>query len=174
MGEASPLGRRVRRLEDGRLLRGEGAFADDRRPDGCLHVAFLRSPVASGRLKAVDTSAAAASPGVRAVFAAPDLEGTCGALTVHLTTPGAVSPERPVLARDRVRFSGEMIAAAVAETRYQAADAVELLQPDIEPLPAVTTLEDAMAESAALVHEAVPENLYFLGRRSFGDVDSAF
>ncbi len=174
MGEASPLGRRVMRLEDGRLLRGEGAFADDRRPDGCLHVAFLRSPVASGRLKAVDTSAAAASPGVRAVFAAPDLEGTCGALTVHLTTPGAVSPERPVLARDRVRFSGEMIAAAVAQTRYQAADAVELLQPDIEPLPAVTTLEDAMAESALLVHEAVPENLYFLGRRSFGDVDSAF
>src|SRR5690349_17426612 len=174
MAEAGPLGKRLRRLGDGRLLRGEAQFADDLRPDGCLHVAFLRSPVASGRIAALDTSAARASPGVRAVFTAADLDGSCRPLAVHLTTPGAVSPERPILAIDQVRFAGEMIAAVVAESRYVAADAVDLLQPEIEQLPAVVTLEDAMAESAPLVHEAVAENLYYLGHRLYGDVEKAF
>ena len=174
MAEAGPLGKRLRRLEDGRLLRGEAQFADDLRPEGCLHVAFLRSPIASGRVAALAISTPAAAGGVRAVFTAADLEGSCRPLAVHLTTPGAVSPERPILAHDRVRFAGEMIAAVVAESRYLAADAIELLQPEIEPLRAVVTLEDAMAESAPLVHEAVPENIYYLGHRLYGDVDAAF
>jgi carbon-monoxide dehydrogenase large subunit len=174
MAEASPLGKRLRRLDDGRLLRGEGRFADDLRPDGCLHVAFLRSPVASGRIAALETSPAKAAPGVKAVFTATDLDGSCRPLVVHLTTPGAVSPERPILARDRVRFAGEMIAAVVADNRYHAADGVELLRPDIEALPAVVTLEDALADTAPLVHEAVPENLFYLAKRSYGDVEGAF
>src|SRR5260370_19453897 len=156
MAEAGPRGKRLRRLEDGRLLRGEAQFADDLRPEGCLHVAFLRSPFASGRLAALATSTSAAAAGVRAVFTAADLEGSCGPLVVHLTTPGAVSPERPILAHDRVRFAGEMIAAGVAESRYLAADAIELLQPEIEPLRAVVTLQDPMAKSASLVPLAVP------------------
>src|SRR5207237_359634 len=102
------------------------------------------------------------------------MAGSCGALAVHLTTPGAVSPERPILAADRIRFVGEMIAAVVADTRYAAADAVNLMSPDIEPLPAVVTFEDAMAENAPLVHEAVPENLYYLGHRAYGNVEQAF
>src|SRR5215472_7344355 len=116
MADAGPIGRRMRRLEDGRLLRGEGRFADDLHPSGCLHVAMLRSPVASGRLTAVDTA------GVGNVFIAADLDGSCRPLSVHLTTTGALSPPRPILAGDRVRFVGEMIAAAVAGDRYAAAD----------------------------------------------------
>jgi len=174
MAEAGPLGKRLRRLEDGRLLRGEGQFADDLQPDGCLHVALLRSPVGSGRIRALDTSSAKAAAGVSAVFTAADLEVSCRQLAVHLTTPGAVAPERPILAGDRVRFAGEMMAAVVAGSRYQAADAVELLQPEIDSLPAVVTLEDALAEGAPLVHEAVPENLFYLAHRTYGDVDGAF
>src|SRR5690348_14092938 len=114
MADAGPIGKRLRRLEDGRLLRGDGRFADDLAPAGALHVAFLRSPVACGRITGLDTSAAAAAPGVRAVLVAADLDGSCEPLAVHLTTPGAVSPARPILARDRVRFVGEMMAAVVA------------------------------------------------------------
>ena len=172
--ESGPIGRSLKRLEDPRLLRGEGRFIDDLRPDRCLHVGLLRSPVASGRLAGVDTSAALEAPGVVATFSAADLDGSCRPLAVHLTTPGAVSPKRPILATDRVRFVGEMIAAVVAESRYQAADAVELISPDIEPLPAVVTLEDAIAENAPVVHEAVPENIYFLGQRAYGNVEQAF
>src|SRR5260370_31948790 len=134
MAEAGPLGKRLRRMEYGRLLRGEAQFADDLRPEGCLHVAFLRSPFASGRIAALATSTSAAAAGVRAVFTAADLEGSCGPLVVHLTTPGAVSPERPILAHDRVRFAGEMIAAVVAESRYPAADTIEPRKPEIAPL----------------------------------------
>ena len=174
MAEPGPIGMRLRRLEDGRLLRGTAQFADDLEPKGCLHVGLLRSPVASGELRGLDISPAQAAPGVRAVFAAADLDGTCLPLAVHLTTPGAVSPDRPILAIDRVRFVGEMMAAVVADTRYQAADALDLIQQEIDPAPAVVTFEDAMAETAPLVHEAVAENLYFLGHRAYGDLEEAF
>ena len=167
-----PIGRSLKRLEDGRLLRGQGMFVDD--ITAGLHVGFVRSPIASGRITGLDTSAARAAPGVLGVFTAADIEGSCLPLTVHLTTPGAVSPPRPILAIDRVRFAGEMIAAVVAETRYSAADAVELVHLDIEPQTAVVTFEDALAENAPLVDEAVPENVFYLGHRSYGDVEEAF
>ena len=158
-----PIGRSIRRLEDGRLLRGEGRFVDDLQPDGCLHVALVRSPVASGRIESV-----------MATFTAADLEGSCRPLAVHLTTPGALSPPRPILARDRVRFVGEMIAAVVAGSRYEAADAAERVQPEIEALPALVDCDAALAEGAPLVHDDVPGNLYYLGKRSWGDVGGAF
>jgi aerobic carbon-monoxide dehydrogenase large subunit len=156
-----PIGARIRRLEDPRLLRGEGRFVDDLQPEGCKHVAFVRSPFASGRVN-----------GVRATFTAADLD--CEPLAVHLTAKGVVSPPRPLFASDRVRFAGEIVAAAVAETRYQAVDAVEAAELDVTPLPAVLTFEQALAEGAPLVHDDVPGNLYFLGRRSYGDVAAAF
>ena len=158
-----PIGRSIRRLEDPRLLRGDGRFVDDLMPDGCLFVGLVRSPVASGRLAAVE-----------ATFTAADMEGSCRPLQPHLTTPGAISPPRPILARDRVRFAGEIIGAVVAPTRYGAADGAQSATFDIEPLPAVVTFEDALVEGARLVHDDVPGNLYFTGRRSYGDIEAAF
>src|SRR5690242_13898545 len=163
MAEAGPIGRRLRRIEDPRLLRGEARFAGDLRLDGCRHVAFLRSPVASGRLVRIDKASAGT------VFVAADIDGSCRPLTVHLTTPGVVSPERPLLARDRVRFVGEMIAAVVAADRYAAADAVDLVQAEIDPLPAVVTRSDA-----PLVHDSVPHNIYFARKRTYGDPAAQF
>jgi len=174
MTDDGPIGRSLKRVEDPRLLRGEGRFADDLAPEGCLYVAMARSPIASGRLTSTDTAAAAASRAVLAVYIAADLAGSCAPLTAHLTRPGAVSPPRPILAVDRVRFVGEIFAAVVAENRYAAADALDALGVDIEPLPPVTTIEEALAEGAPVVDEAVPSNLFYLGRRSLGDLTRAF
>jgi len=160
---AGQIGQSIKRLEDPRLLRGEGRFVDDLRPEGCLHLGLVRSPYASGRLTAV-----------RATFTAADLEDSCRPLQAHLTTPGAISPPRPVLARDRVRFAGELIGAVVAHTRYEAADAAQSAFFEIAHLPAVVTFEDALAQRAQLVHDDVPGNLYFTRRRSYGDVEAAF
>jgi carbon-monoxide dehydrogenase large subunit len=151
-------------MEDPRLLRGEGRFVDDLTPEGCLFVALVRSPFASGTLTGV--------AGAR--FTAADLEGSCLPLGVHLTTPGALSPPRPILAADRVRFAGEMVAAVVAETRYGAADAAEVVSLDIQPLAPVLTFDEALAPGAPQVHESVPGNVYFLGKRSYGDPAGAF
>ncbi|HLK36308.1 MAG TPA: molybdopterin cofactor-binding domain-containing protein, partial [Polyangiaceae bacterium] len=169
-----PLGTSLLRLEDGPLLRGTARFIDDLKPSGCLHVALLRSPLASARIRSVDLEAARRAPGVVAAYAAPDLAGRCSPLLVHLTTPGALTPDRPILAEGRVRFAGEVVAAVVADTRYRAEDALEAVELDLEPLPVVGTFEEAMADGAPLVHDSVPSNRYFLAHRSFGDVDAAF
>jgi carbon-monoxide dehydrogenase large subunit len=158
------IGKSLRRLEDPRLLRGEGQFVDDLQPEGCLFVAFARSPVASGRIRRV----------AGATFTAADLEGSCLPLAVHLTTHGALSPPRPILAADRVRFAGEMVAAVVAETRYSAADAVDQVVADVDPLPPVLGFEQAVAPGAPLVHDGVPGNVYFVARRSYGNPAAAF
>lgn len=163
MAGSKPLGRGLRRLEDGPLLRGQARFADDLQPEGCRFVSFVRSPVASGRLRSVS-----------ATFTARDLEGSCRPLEVHLSTAGAVSPPRPILAGDLVRFAGELVGAVVAGDRYSAADAAERAEVDVEPLPAVVTFEDAMSGDAPLVHQAVRGNVYFAGRHEYGDVDGAF
>jgi carbon-monoxide dehydrogenase large subunit len=169
-----PIGKSLPRLEDDPLLRGRARFIDDLKLDGQLHVAFLRSPHASARIDRIDAVAARHSPGVVAVYTGTDLAGSCAPMRVHLTTPGALAPDRPIIATDRVRFVGEIVAAVVAGSRYEAEDAVELIQVNFEPLPAVTTFEDALREGAPLVHDSVPKNLYFLGHRTMGDVEKAF
>ena len=168
------IGKSLPRLEDDPLLRGRGRFIDDLKHDAQLHVAFLRSPHASARINRIDGSAAQRAPGVVAVYTGTDLIGSCDPMHVHLTTPGALAPDRPIIATDRVRFVGEIVAAIVAGSRYAAEDAVELIDVDFEPLPVVTTFEDALSEGAPLVHESVPKNLYFLGHRTMGDVEKAF
>src|SRR5438132_6633039 len=135
---------------------------------------MLRSPQASARITDIDTAAAREAPGVAAVFTAADLAGTCAPMRVHLTTAGAIAPDRPIIAVDRVRFVGEIVAVVVADSRYQAEDALELIQVDLVPLTPVITFEDAMSDGAPLVHDSVPKNQYFLGHRTIGNVDKAF
>jgi len=172
--DLGPIGKSLLRLEDESLLRGDARFIDDLKPEGHLHVAMLRSPIASAHIRHIDVSAAARSAGVIAVFTGADLEGSCAPMKVHLTTPGALAPDRPIIADDRVRFVGEIMAAVVADSRYSAEDALELIQVDLDPLPPVTTFEGALAHGAPLVHDSVPGNLYFLGHRAMGDVAAAF
>jgi carbon-monoxide dehydrogenase large subunit len=172
--QAGRIGTRLPRLEDGPLLRGQALFIDDLKPQGHLHVAMLRSPMASARISGIDPAAARLAPGVVAVFTAADLQGTCDPMRVHLTTPGAIAPDRPIIAVDRVRFVGEIVAVVVAGNRYQAEDALDLIHIDLVPLEPVITFEDAMSEGAPLVHDSVPANRYFLGHRTMGEVDKTF
>lgn len=168
------IGTSLPRLEDEALLRGAARFVDDIKPEGCLHVAFLRSPLASARIRSIDVSAAAQAPSVVAVFTAADLEGSCTPMNPRMTTPGLLAPDRPIIAGDVVRFVGEGIAAVVARSRYEAEDAVELIVADLDPLPAVSTIDAALTDGAPLVYESVPRNQYYAVHRAYGDVENAF
>ncbi|HLQ62643.1 MAG TPA: molybdopterin cofactor-binding domain-containing protein, partial [Candidatus Acidoferrales bacterium] len=127
----SILGHAVRRREDVRLVTGGGRYVDDSRPQGTLHLAFVRSPVAHARIRGIDTGRAATAPGVVAVLVAADLD-----LPARVGFP-MVPPAfaRPRLAEGSVRFVGEPLTVVVAESREAATDAAQLVALDLEPLP---------------------------------------
>jgi xanthine dehydrogenase molybdopterin-binding subunit B len=132
-------GSRVQRVEDARLLTGAGTFVDDIARPGMLHACFVRSPHARARIEAIDCAEALALPGVEAVFTAADLNGDVR--EAWYTGTGALVPDtpRPPLAADEVRFAGDIVALVVADSRYIAEDAAELVSVDYEPLPAVAS-----------------------------------
>jgi carbon-monoxide dehydrogenase large subunit len=151
----SILGNPVRRTEDPRILRGEAGYFDDLEVEGLLHAVFVRSTMAHARIESIDTSEAAAMPGVVGVYGAEDL-----GLEPHqgfAMVPAALA--RPHLARDVVRFVGDMVAVVVGETRAQAADAAEAVIVDYEPLPAVIDPEAALADGAPILFPEHGSNL---------------
>jgi carbon-monoxide dehydrogenase large subunit len=154
------VGQSVKRREDPRLLAGRGRYADDVTLPGQLHAAFLRSDVAAGRIVSIDTTAARALPGVRAVFTGADLNKVSGPLWTTTNGPPELGPPLNPLAGDDVRFVGDPIALVVASSRYVAEDACELIQVDIEPATPVCTLEEAMAEGAPVVHPELGTNVF--------------
>jgi carbon-monoxide dehydrogenase large subunit len=153
----SILGNAVTRLEDPGVLRGEIRYVDDLRFDRLAHVHFVRSPVAHAAMTAVDASAALEMPGVLAVHRADDL----GLEDIHgfVMLPPAFN--RPPLARERVRFVGDIVAAVVAETPEQAADAAEAVVVEYDDLPVVMDPEHALADGADVVWDAHGSNLAF-------------
>jgi aerobic carbon-monoxide dehydrogenase large subunit len=159
----SILGNPVRRTEDPRILRGDAEYFDDLSVEGLLHVAFVRSTMAHARIESADTSEAAAMPGVVAVYTADDLGLEPG--QGFAMVPAALS--RPPLARDVVRFVGDIVAVVVAETRARAADAAELVIVDYDPLPTVIDPEAALADDAPLVFPEHGSNLAI--EFNFGD-----
>ena len=167
----------VLRREDPRLLRGEGRFIDDWTPAGALHAVVLRAPFAHARIRGIDTEAARAAPGVKAVYTGADLAaagvGDIACMATPPETPWAGIQEgdrfrerhQPVLAADRVRFVGESVAFVVADTRARALDAAERIEVDYEPLPAVTAADEA--PSGPPVWDDVADNVSF--RWEIGD-----
>ena len=171
---AEHVGQVIRRREDPRLVTGRGLFIDDLRLEGCLHVAIARSPHAHAALRAIDTAAAVAAPGVVAVVTARDLGPAGAPIPVFNPHPGLPTPVGiPPLAVDRVRFVGEPVAAVVALDRYRAQDAVDLLGVDYDALPAVADVEAAVAPGAPLVHETLGSNVAAEWRQRVGDPDAA-
>jgi carbon-monoxide dehydrogenase large subunit len=144
------VGQRVRRREDRRLLRGTGRFVDDLPLPGARHVTFVRSDLAHARVLGIDHSEASRIPGVR-VFTADDLRLAPFPLLPFLKIDPRMA--RPPLARDTVRFAGEIVAAVAAPTAALAADAAELVHVDYEALPAVTDVEAAMRDEVVLFDE---------------------
>ena len=159
------IGASVKRREDLRFLTGTGRYTDDINLRGQAYVHFLRADVAHARLNAVDTSAAAEMPGVLRIFTAKDFEGVgglpCGWQVTDKHGQPMQEPKHPILAEGKIRHVGEIIAAVVAETLDQAHDAAEAIELDIEDLPAVIDMKQAVAEGSPLVHDDLTSNLCY-------------
>ncbi|TKG68470.1 xanthine dehydrogenase family protein molybdopterin-binding subunit [Prauserella endophytica] len=151
----SVLGTEVRRVEDPELLRGQGSYVDNLEVEGVLHLAFVRSPFAHAEVTSIDVSEAEKADGVVAVYTAAELNLPPVRQFIEIN-PGCV---RPPLATDRVRFVGDPVAAVVAESAAAAADAVELVDVDYEPLPAVVDPEEALADDAPLQFPDLGSNI---------------
>ncbi len=165
----------TRRKEDTRLLCGQGEFLGDvHRPD-LKHVAILRSPVAHARIRDIDGSGALTLPGVIGVFTGAELAGEIGEFSHHLPMiPTLRQITWSVLATGKVRFVGEPVAAVVAESRYIAEDALELIEVDYEELPPVTGAEAGLETGAPLLYEDWGDNVFLYMPGSHGDVETAF
>ncbi len=172
------FGQRVPRNEDPQLLTGRAQFVDDVHIPGMLHAAFKRSDYAHARLVAVDVEEARAMPGVVAVYTAADLGDFWQPSPLLVPPPPAeyvLFNQRTAgqLARGKVRFVGEPIVMVVAESRYLAEDAAEMILVEYDPLPAVVELEAALEPNSALVHEDVGSNVAAHVIQRKGDWDSA-
>jgi aerobic carbon-monoxide dehydrogenase large subunit len=167
------VGRSVRRIEDRRLLTGRGKYAADFRLPGMLHAAVLRSAHAHARLGAISVANALACPGVVAVVTADDL-GDVGRIPVRLgPRPSIVACLQPPLARDKVRYVGEPVAFVVAESRYLAEDALEAIEVDYDPLPAIADARRAVEGDAPVLHEAIGGNIVATLHTHKGDAMAA-
>lgn len=170
-GTLAQVGRPLERVEDAALLSGRGQYADDLgvKP-GTLHAAILRSPHAHARLIAVDAREALARPGVRAVLTGADVQ--------RWSQPFVVGVKQPMqhwaLALDRVRYVGEPVAVVIADDRYLAEDALEHIAVEYESLPALVSIDAALASDAVLLHDAVRSNVVSERHFSYGKPDVAF
>jgi len=163
------FGARVQRVEDDRLLRGKGHFTDDI-DEGALESCLVRSPFAHARIKSIDVRAARALPGVVAVYVAADLPFGQTDLPILIPHPNLTHGRtQRCLASEVVRYVGEAVAFVVAENRYIAEDAADLVEVDYEPLPVVITPE-ASAKAQHLVHDDVPGNVAAELLQEVGDV----
>src|SRR5213592_2532640 len=139
---------RMKRKEDPRFVRGQGRYIDDLKLPGMLHGAILRSPLAHAKIVSIDTSAAQAHPKVKAVVTGADLAG------LNLAWMPTMSYDtQAVLATDKVRFQGQEVAFVVAEDRYAARDALELIEVEYEELPAVIDARRALDEGAPVIRD---------------------
>ena len=153
--QGSILGNSVLRKEDPGLLIGKNLYTDDMKPANLGHIVFVRSSVAHGRINSIDTSAAKSMPGVLGVYTAADL-----GLPDNVGFAGTPHIMRPPLAKTKVRFVGDIVAAVVATDLYKAQDAAEQVLVDYDVLPAVVDLEDSVA-STTLVYDELRSNVCF-------------
>jgi carbon-monoxide dehydrogenase large subunit len=147
--EERPIGfGRLKRKEDPRFIRGQGTYVDDVTLPGMLHGAVLRSPLAHARIVSIDASAALAHPKVRGVITGKDLEAQKLAWM-----PTMSYDTQAVLATDKVRFQGQEVAFVIADDRYAARDALELIDVEYEPLPAVVNARKALDADAPVIRD---------------------
>ena len=153
------VGTSVKRVEDPRFIQGKGRYVANIQFPDMVYVAIKRSPEAHARITRMDTSAAAAMDGVVAVFTGQDFkDGGCGSLPCGWLVPDTKVPDRPIVVTDRVCHVGDSVAVVAARTPYIAADAVEAIEVDYEPLPTVVDARGAMDDGAPLVHAEIEDN----------------
>ncbi len=171
------MGARVKRKEDPRLITGSSTYVDDLRPAEIGHVAIVRSVYGHAKINGIDTSKAAALPGVIAVYTGQDFAnltpmpfggGEGGGVA------GSAPIDTPVLPTDKVMHVGQAIAVVVAEDRYIAADAAALVEVDYEPLDVVTDLAEAVKDGAPQLYDNVPNNVAYTAITKRGTPDEEF
>lgn len=168
------VGASVLRVEDPRLLTGRGNYLADLRLPGMLEVAFLRSPHAHAHLNAVDVEAARRQPGVVTVLTGVEAAEQAKPLRPYIGVPSFKICELPCLATGKVRFVGQPVVALVAEDRYLAEDALELVEVDYDPLPAVVDARQAAEPESPLLFDEWSDNVHVASSYLGGDIDAAF
>jgi carbon-monoxide dehydrogenase large subunit len=167
------IGTSIQRVEDDRVLTGRGRYVDDVVLPGMLHAAFLRSPHPHARISRIDTTAAAAMPGVVSILTGADMQRLSNPMSIQML-PGYKSPKFFGLSTDTVRFVGDPVAIVIAESRYVAEDAREAIEIDYEPLTPVASIEYALDPDRPVIFEDVGTNLLFEQSHTYGDVDAVF
>src|SRR5262245_51602702 len=160
---AGVIGTSVKRREDPALVTGQGRYTDDIAPKNLTYAAIVRSPHAHARVNSIDTSAAAALPGVVGVYTLADMQGLgiSGKIPTAWLLPDIKVPEHTSLASDTVRYVGHAVAVVVAEDRAVARDAADLVAVDYTPLPAAVDPEKATREGAPQIWPEIPNNTSF-------------
>jgi aerobic carbon-monoxide dehydrogenase large subunit len=160
---ARVFGSTLKRREDPRLITGNGQYSEDIQLPGMLYASVVRSPHAHAKIVSVNTDAAKALNGVVAVYTGKDLQGRIGTVPTAWLPPDSniQTPPHEVLAVNKVRYVGDGIALVVAENRYVARDAVDLIKVTYEVLPAVVEQEEAMQDGAPILHSGVQHNVAF-------------
>src|SRR5207245_6152496 len=166
------VGKRIKRTEDPRLIKGLAHYVDDIGLPGAWHVAFVRSMYANARINGIDTSEAMKAPGVVAVYTGKDIATKVGPVPCAAALPYLKVPDYRVLATDRALFVGHPIAAIVATDKYVARDAVDLVSVEYEELPAVVDVEDA-AKGGTVIHEKFGHNVAYKLTSGEGDIEAA-
>lgn len=170
------FGSGIRRREDPRLITGTATYTDDITLPDMIYAAMLRSPHAHARITRIETGRAAAEAGVIAVYTSADIGDALQSIPCAWLLPNADLKVAgyPCLAKDTVRYTGDIVAVVVAENQYQAYDALELIEVDYEPLPVVVDPESAANDGAPLLHPDIPGNQAFHWVVNGGDTDAAF
>jgi len=162
MAVTTMIGAKIHRREDPRLVSGEGRYVDDFTRPGTLSLALVRSPHAHARIKSIELTAAAKAPGVVAVYTHKDfakvVSGTMPVTPSFVAEKKQVPPRFPI-AEKEVVYQGEPVAVVLAETKYQAADAANLVEVDYDVLPAVMDLDKALEANSPKAHSGAPDNL---------------
>jgi carbon-monoxide dehydrogenase large subunit len=181
--EGGFVGTSLLRREDQRLLTGRGEFIADLKLPGMLHAVFVRSQMAHARIRSVDLTRAMAAPGVVYAISGPDLvELVPPVPDTQLSLPKKwttrvqhkfLNPQQPLLAHDKVRHVGEAVAVILAESRYLAEDAADLVSVDLDPLPAVVDPELGLSDQSPVIHERYGTNLIGDFRVEKGDTEAA-
>src|SRR5437867_2251706 len=166
-------GKRIRRKEDPRLITGTATYVDDIKMPGMHHACIVRSPHAAAKIRSINAKSALDRPGVVAVFTGADVESV-GPVPCGASLPGLRVPHHAILAKDRVYFVGHPVAVVVATDRYIAADAVDLIEVDYAPTPAVADPEKAIAPGAPAIHPEWPDNIAFTFHQEGGEPEKAF
>jgi aerobic carbon-monoxide dehydrogenase large subunit len=162
MAVSQLVGAKIHRREDPRLITGHGHYIDDFSRTGTAYAVFVRSPHAHARIKSIDVTDASNAPGVLGVYTARDFKGKLAG--THPAAPAFVAekkyiPERFPIAEKEVCYQGEIVAAVLAESKGQAADAANMIQVEYQELPAVMDLEKALEPNSPKVHEGAADNV---------------